>query len=422
MTQRTTLDRADVRLMLNKVPEVTIWFWIIKILCTTVGESFADWINMTLGVGLVNTAILFTAIFVVVLAVQMRLRQYVPFAYWLTVVVVSVTGTLYTDILTDQAGVPLWVSTSIFTALLIGVFGVWYRREGTLSIHSIVTTPREAFYWLAVLVTFALGTATGDWTLELTGWGPGKSILLPLALIAIVTALWKFGADAVLTFWVAYILTRPLGANIGDWLGLPKSEQGMGLGTFGTSVIFLGAILATVVYLTLTRADVIENEDRPAPEPPPADPRRQRISLGILAATAVATVALLTYTNSQPHVSSLGEEGPAPSCSSGSPLDQAAATQHVAKNFPASSVGRYRTIATDTLALVDSGDQAGAKSRITDLETAWDDDQSTLQPKDCQAWTFVDQQIDPVLSAVRDAHPDKTAEEKALNSLLATLG
>src|SRR3954447_15946690 len=159
MTQHpTTVERGDIaRQMLNKVPEVTIWFWVIKILCTTVGESFADWINMTLGVGLVNTAILFTAIFVVVLAVQMRLRQYVPFAYWLTVVVVSVTGTLYTDILTDQAGVPLWISTSIFTVLLAAVFGVWYARERTLSIHSIVTTPREAFYWLAVLVTFALG-------------------------------------------------------------------------------------------------------------------------------------------------------------------------------------------------------------------------------------------------------------------------
>ena len=189
--------------MLNKVPEVTIWFWVIKILCTTVGESFADWINMTLGVGLVNTAILFTVIFVVVLAVQMRLRRYVPAPYWLTVVVVSVTGTLYTDILTDQVGVPLWISTAVFSVLLAVTFAVWYVKEGTLSIHSIVSTPREGFYWFAVLVTFALGTATGDWTLELTGWGPGLSILLPLGLIALVTLLWRLGADALLGFWVA---------------------------------------------------------------------------------------------------------------------------------------------------------------------------------------------------------------------------
>ena len=137
---------------------------------------------------------------------------------------------------------------------------------------------------------------------------------------------------------------------------------------------------------------------------------------------AVCTVSLLTWANAQPHVSALGEEGPAPSCSSGKPLDQAQATQHVAQNFPADSVDNYRAITQDTLALVGSGDQSGAKSRITDLETAWDDDQATLQPKDCQAWTFVDQQIDPVLSAVRDANPDQATEEEAMNSLLTTLG
>src|SRR6476620_10324279 len=126
MTQHAHTSRLDARQMLNKVPEVTIWFWVIKILCTTVGESFADWINMTLGVGLVNTAVLFTVVFGAVLAVQMTLRQYVPIAYWLTVVVVSVTGTLYTDILTDQLGVPLWISTAVFSALLAVTFAVWY--------------------------------------------------------------------------------------------------------------------------------------------------------------------------------------------------------------------------------------------------------------------------------------------------------
>ncbi|MFD9099175.1 hypothetical protein ACFVZU_37675, partial [Streptomyces collinus] len=123
--------RRSGRLLLNKVPEVTIWFWVIKILCTTVGESFADWINMKLGVGLVNTAWIFTAVFVVVLAVQLRLKRYVPFPYWLTVVVVSVTGTLYTDILTDQLNVPLWISSAVFSVLLAVVFGVWWLRERT---------------------------------------------------------------------------------------------------------------------------------------------------------------------------------------------------------------------------------------------------------------------------------------------------
>ena len=144
------------------------------------------------------------------------------------------------------------------------------RRERTLSIHSIVTLPREAFYWLAVLVTFALGTAAGDWTLELTGWPPGRSVLLPAGLIVAVVVGWRLGANAVLAFWLAYILTRPLGANLGDWLALPKSEGGLGLGTAWTSIIFLGAILVTVIYLTITRSDVIEDE-KPH-EPKPRDP------------------------------------------------------------------------------------------------------------------------------------------------------
>ncbi|MEV8477566.1 hypothetical protein AB0435_19795, partial [Streptomyces sp. NPDC051173] len=182
MTTTIEARTRSGRLMLNRVPEVTIWFWVIKVLCTTVGESFADWINTRLGVGLVNTAWIFTAVLVVVLAVQLRLKRYVPFPYWLTVVVVSVTGTLYTDILTDQLNVPLWISSAVFSVLLAVVFGVWWARERTLSIHSVTTLSRESFYWLTVLVTFALGTATGDWTLELTGWSPGVSVLLPLGL------------------------------------------------------------------------------------------------------------------------------------------------------------------------------------------------------------------------------------------------
>ena len=240
--------------MLSKVPEVTLWFWVIKILCTTVGESFADWINMTLGVGLNATALIFTVVLAVVLGYQLSLNRYVAFVYWLTVVVLSVTGTLYTDILTDDLGVRLAVSTSVFAAVLAIVFGVWYAREGTLSIHSIVTRPRELFYWLAVLVTFALGTAVGDWTLQLTGWGPGTSVLLPAGLIALIVIGWRLGANAVLSFWLAYILTRPLGANLGDWFASPSPDHGIGLGTAVTSAIFLTAILAAVVYLTRTRS------------------------------------------------------------------------------------------------------------------------------------------------------------------------
>ncbi|HEY6934000.1 MAG TPA: hypothetical protein VI452_11410 [Marmoricola sp.] len=243
------------RKMLNKVPEVTAYFWVIKILCTTVGESFADYINETLGFGLTNTTILFSAALVAVLVAQFRVRRYIPGIYWTVVVLISVVGTLLTDNLTDGHNVPLWISSTVFSVLLAVVFSVWYARERTLSIHSIVTRPREGFYWLTVLVTFALGTALGDWTLELTGWSPGTSVLLPLGLILAVLVAWRAGAGAVLSFWIAYILTRPLGANIGDFLASDKSEGGLGWGTLWTSLLFLTAILVTVVYLSITRKD-----------------------------------------------------------------------------------------------------------------------------------------------------------------------
>ena len=253
-----TTMTAPTRTMLNKVPEVTVYFWIIKVLCTTVGESFADYINETLGFGLGNTTLVFSVALVVTLIVQFRLRAYEPATYWLAVVLISVVGTLLTDNLTDSQGVALGMSTAVFAVLLAVVFAVWYAREKTLSIHSIVTTPREAFYWLVVLVTFALGTAAGDWTLELTGYGPGPSILLPAALIAAVFVAWRLGAGPVLSFWLAYILTRPLGANIGDYLSSPSEDGGLGLGTLGTSLLFLSTILAVVVFLTITKKDRTE--------------------------------------------------------------------------------------------------------------------------------------------------------------------
>ena len=254
----TEAVKSRRRQMLNKVPEVTVYFWVIKILCTTVGESFADYINETLGFGLTNTTVVFSAALIVALIVQFRADRYVPGIYWLAVVLISVVGTLLTDNLTDARGVPLWISTTVFSVLLAAVFGIWYARERTLSIHTIVTTPRESWYWLTVLVTFALGTAAGDWTLELTGWSPGAAVLLPLGLILGVLAAWKLGAGPVLCFWLAYILTRPLGANIGDFLASPRADGGLGLGTLGTSVLFLGTILATVIYLTVTQKDRTE--------------------------------------------------------------------------------------------------------------------------------------------------------------------
>jgi uncharacterized membrane-anchored protein len=403
----------SARVTLSKVPEITVWFWVIKILCTTVGESFADWINMTLGVGLVPTSVIFTGVLVVVMARQLTLDRYVPFVYWLAVVVLSVTGTLYTDILTDSLGVPLALSTTVFAFLLAVVFGVWYARERTLSIHSIVTLPREVFYWIAVLVTFALGTAVGDWTLELTGWAPGVAVLLPAGLIVAIAIGWRLGANAVLSFWLAYILTRPLGANLGDWLGLSSAERGLGLGTAITSVIFLLAILAVVVFLTITRADVIEGAQvAPAPT---AAPTRERVTLGYYAVVAVATAALLVWANGQPH------QAPSVEAEGGPTVVVSIAAGQAAARFPAADLANFRSITQDTLAKLQAGDQSGATARVTDLETAWDDAESKLQPMDDATWTAIDGRIDTVLTALRESNPDPATGKQALNELLTAL-
>lgn len=418
MTVNAPSRTAAPRVLLNKVPEVTIWFWLIKILCTTVGESFADWINMQLGVGLVTTAIIFTVVFAVVLGWQLSTSRYRPAAYWSTVVVVSVTGTLYTDILTDQLGVPLWISTSVFTVALAVVFGVWWARERTLSIHSIVTRPREAFYWLAVLVTFALGTAAGDWTLELTGWSPGVSVLLPLALIAIIVSCWRLGANPVLAFWLAYILTRPLGANLGDWLASPKvPDQGLGLGTLVTSLIFLSAILATVVYLTVTRTDVIEQHQHRERTPKYHQPRREWLLVGVMTAAAVAAGILLNWASAQPHANAAAEsEGPNPA-EANVHMTAHQATSH----FPKADVARFRTLVGGMNTDLAKGDQAALNSSVNDYEKAWDNDESKLKPLDGKAWDFIDSQNDALFSSVRDTK-DPTAEKQAVQALLKTLG
>lgn len=256
--------------MLNKVPEVTIYFWIIKILCTTVGETAADLLNAKLNLGLTNTTYIMASFLVITLFFQFKLRKYVPGIYWLAVVLLSVVGTLITDNLVDNFGVSLVTTTVIFTIALVAIFTAWYASEKTLSIHSIYTARRETFYWLAILFTFALGTAAGDLTAERLDVGYSNSALLFAALIAVVTAAyyagrvylgaehWRQVSNGVLAFWLAYILTRPLGASIGDLLAKPGIAGGLGWGTVNTSFVFLAAILLLVVYLTITKADRIE--------------------------------------------------------------------------------------------------------------------------------------------------------------------
>jgi uncharacterized membrane-anchored protein len=268
--------------MLNKVPEVTAYFWIIKVLCTTVGETAADFLNTNLGFGLTNTSFFIAAVLVVVLSFQFKARKYVPGIYWLAVVLISIVGTLITDNLTDNFGVSLVTTTIAFAVALAATFAVWYWKERTLSIHTIVTTRREAFYWLAILFTFALGTAAGDLTAEKLALGYWLSALMFGGIIgAITVAHFAFKLNPVLAFWLAYILTRPLGASMGDGLSQPSSHGGLGLGTTGTSYLFLGCILALVTWLTFSRRDqtppeLIEAEERRAHQPHPHRPHAHR--------------------------------------------------------------------------------------------------------------------------------------------------
>src|SRR4051794_12208051 len=248
--------RSAGRTMLNKVPEVTLFFWVIKIMCTTIGETAADYLNVNLGFGLTNTTYVAGALLIVLLIAQFRLRRYVPAMYWAVVVVISVFGTLITDNLTDAYKVPLTTSTAVFSVVLALVFLIWWLVERTLSIHTIVTTRREAFYWLAILFTFALGTAAGDLIAEKAALGYWVSALIFGGVIAAITAAhFALKLNAVLAFWLAYILTRPLGASIGDGLSQPTHTSGLGLGTTGTSYIFLACILVLVIYLSITKRD-----------------------------------------------------------------------------------------------------------------------------------------------------------------------
>lgn len=244
--------------LLNKVPEVTIFFWIIKVLATTVGETAADFLNGNLNLGLTNTTYIMSALLLITLFFQFKMKKYVPGIYWLAVVLISVVGTLVTDNLVDNLGVSLETTAIIFTVLLIATFVAWYLKEKTLSIHSIYTTKREVFYWLAILFTFALGTAAGDLAAEGLNLGYLISVIIFAALIGLVTiAHYRLKLNAVLAFWIVYILTRPLGASMGDYLSQARADGGLELGTTGTSIIFLTAILGLVIYLTKTRKDEI---------------------------------------------------------------------------------------------------------------------------------------------------------------------
>jgi uncharacterized membrane-anchored protein len=248
-----TAANGDKVVIHNRVPKVTADFWLIKLMAVTMGETAADYLNVKMGLGLTATSLIMSGVLAGALVWQFVQKKYVPASYWLSVVLVSIVGTLITDNLVDNLNIPLLITTISFAIALAATFVLWFQAERTLSIHSIFTNRREAFYWLAILFTFALGTAAGDLVAEKFALGYlATGILFGMIIVSLSIGYFFLELDAILSFWLVYILTRPLGASFGDLLSQPAQYGGLGFGTIVTSCIFLGAILGLVVYMTLT--------------------------------------------------------------------------------------------------------------------------------------------------------------------------
>jgi uncharacterized membrane-anchored protein len=373
--------------------------------------------------GLTGTSIVTGLLLVIVLIAQFAADRYRPIRYWSAVTLVSVFGTLVTDNLTDALGVPLEVSTAVFGVLLGLTFAAWYRVEGTLSIHSILTRRREAFYWLAILFTFALGTATGDLMAQVLGLGYLVAGVVVAVVIAATAVAWRLGLHPVLAFWIIYVLTRPLGASIGDLLAQSPADGGLGLGASLTSLIFFVAIIGTVAYLAVTGADVIRGAAA-GPSPEAGETGRRGLLQTVVVVGVLLAAGLGGYAW-RSHVLTTAADAPATADAAPAAAPAAGGGQPAAPAKPTSKLGdlsQFRTITQDTLDLLQNGDQAGATARVTDLETAWDDAQATLEPRDRAAWTQVDGKIDKVLRELRSTSPDPATEKDALTALLAALG
>ena len=251
------------RRTLRKVPEVTIYFWIVKLLTTAMGESTSDYlvyhINPYVAVVLGGIGL------AVALIVQFLAPRYVPWIYWLAVTMVAIFGTMAADVVHIVLGVPYLASTAFFAVALAVIFTAWYATEGTLSIHSIHTPRRELFYWATVMATFALGTAAGDMTAATLGLGYFSSGILFAVLFAVpALARWRFGLNEILAFWFAYIMTRPFGASFADWFGKPILG-GLGLGDTRVSSVLTILIIALVAYLSVSRRDIRGEQPALAP-------------------------------------------------------------------------------------------------------------------------------------------------------------
>jgi len=394
------MDTSKIKGLQSKVPEVTLYFWIIKVLCTTVGETFADYLNFSLGLGLTTTTILMGIAFFIVLYLQFRATKYVPGLYWLTVVLISVFGTLVTDNLTDVAGVPLELSTVVFSVLLGLTFLFWYFSEKTLSIHSIRTRKREVFYWLTILFTFALGTAVGDLYSEQLGLGyfnTGITVVMIIACVFLAWKVWKL--NGIIAFWFAYILTRPLGASLGDYLSQPQINGGLGLGTTVTSVIFLIAIVAIVIILAVTKMDISALRESVVTR------QANGNNKSILMQTVIVLCIFLV-------VSIGGYVQLSHNIVSQTASSQAALTGQLLA---------FISIENDMQNQISSNDFASAKKGADDLEHQWDISEPKLRKMDGSSWTQIDRTIDVVLAAVRSRNPDADQCKSAIDKSLSIL-
>jgi uncharacterized membrane-anchored protein len=245
---------VNTRLAGSKVPEVVALFWVTKALTTAFGESTSDF--MVRALNPIPAVLLGFVGFIVALLIQLRGERYRAWKYWLAVSGVGVFGTMAADVLHVGFGLPYLASAPLFAMCLAIVFVTWQRVEGTLSVHTIWTLRRELFYWAAVIGTFAMGTALGDLSAVTLHLGYGDSVLLFAALICLPALAYRFaGLNAIAAFWIAYVLTRPVGASVADWLGKPKNVGGVGVGSGVVTAVLAVAIAGCVTYLSITKAD-----------------------------------------------------------------------------------------------------------------------------------------------------------------------